>query len=138
VTEVVCAQHGGTIQALHSDGLVNWATKCECVLVLRHGVGDFVPVGEPLIALHGVAPSAEKELLGMVAFGVERTIEQGPGLRSSNHGGHRADGAFAGSQRTDDRHPGPRPLGGDVADDRNRGARAAVSAARRERQGSGS
>ena len=48
--------------------------------MLRHPVGDFVPSETPLIDVHGGAPDdgAETELRGMVALGVERTIEQDP------------------------------------------------------------
>jgi uncharacterized membrane protein len=79
-SDVVPSPRAGTIQAVHVAGLVDWADRHDCVLVLRHAVGDFVPAGEPLIEIHGAAGSDGRELAGMVALGDERTIEQDPGF----------------------------------------------------------
>jgi uncharacterized membrane protein len=48
---------------------------------LTHVVGDFVSEGTPVILVYGggdVDRSAERRLRGMLALGVERTIEQDP------------------------------------------------------------
>jgi uncharacterized membrane protein len=75
----VHSTQAGTIQAIDSSGLVRFAREHRCLLVLPHVVGDFVPVGSTLIEVHGEPPDrAERELGGMVALGVERTIEQDP------------------------------------------------------------
>jgi uncharacterized membrane protein len=49
--------------------------------VLPRTVGDFVPSGATLVEVYGASPGAaraERTLRGMVALGVERTIEQDP------------------------------------------------------------
>jgi uncharacterized membrane protein len=71
----------GSIQAVHVDGLVEWAREHDADLVLVHAVGDFVPTDTPLIRVYGDvsdAAAAERELQGMVALGDERTIQQDP------------------------------------------------------------
>ena len=78
--QVVRFNRAGVIQAIHLEGLVNWAKERNAQLVLNHAVGDAVPIGEPLASIHGASASsgAEDELNGMVALGDERTIEQDP------------------------------------------------------------
>ena len=69
----------GSVQAIDEAGLVRWARRHECLLVLPHPVGDFLPIGSTLIEVHGEPPDrSERQLRGMVALGVERTIEQDP------------------------------------------------------------
>jgi len=69
----------GSVQAIDDAGLVRWARRHECLLVLPHPVGDFLPIGSTLIEVHGEPPDrSERQLRGMVALGVERTIEQDP------------------------------------------------------------
>ena len=78
---VVRSEHAGAIQAVHRRGLVRWAGEAGCVVVLEHAVGDFVSSGEVLIEVHGPVAdpqTAERRLRGMVALGVERTLEQDP------------------------------------------------------------
>ena len=78
-TLVVRSNEAGAIQAFHTEGLIQWARTNECVLVLPHIVGDFVPAGAALMRVHGGAldvGSAERGLRGMVALGDERTIQQ--------------------------------------------------------------
>ena len=75
--------NGGAVQAIRISGLVDWARRHDCLLVVRHPVGEFVPTGAALFELHGGAlPTAidERRLRGMVALGLERTIEQDPGF----------------------------------------------------------
>jgi uncharacterized membrane protein len=73
-------RRAGAIQAIDGRGLVRWARNHACLLVLPHTVGDFVPAGAPLIEVYGASlnPASERKLRGMVALGVERTIEQDP------------------------------------------------------------
>ena len=77
---VVRMTHGGAIQAIDFRGLGKWAHDHECLVVLRHPIGDFVSAGAVLIELYGrdPGPEAEERLRSLVALGVERTIEQDP------------------------------------------------------------
>jgi uncharacterized membrane protein len=78
---------GGAIQAFSGRGLIKEAVRSDCLLVLLHGVGDFLPAGAPVIEAYRtgsgsgsgsqLAPEA-RALQGMVATGTERTIEQDP------------------------------------------------------------
>ena len=80
---VATTPSGGAVQAVAIAGLVEWAEKHDCTLVIRHPVGEFVPAGSALFELHGASPPTaivERRLRGMVALGLERTIEQDPGF----------------------------------------------------------
>jgi uncharacterized membrane protein len=71
----------GAIQAVDSKALIGWAQTYDCLVVLRHGIGDFVPLGARLIDVYGgqtPEQRAERRLADMVALGEERTIEQDP------------------------------------------------------------
>jgi len=78
---VVRSTTAGAIQAIDLEGLVGWARRHDCLLVLRHRVGDFVPGHASLIEAYGGHPSAardERALRRMVALGLERTVAQDP------------------------------------------------------------
>ena len=77
---VVRMVRGGAIQAINFRGLGTWAHANDCLVVLRHSVGDFVSAGAALLDVYGRDPGAEAEdkLRSLVALGVERTIEQDP------------------------------------------------------------
>ena len=76
---VVHSGRAGTIQAIDVTGLAGWACERGCLLVLHHRVGDFVPTGAVLINVYGGDTARhEQQLRGMVALGIERTIEQDP------------------------------------------------------------
>jgi uncharacterized membrane protein len=78
---IVRSPRAGAIQAVHADALVGWARKQDCLIVLRHAIGDFVPSGATLIDIYGGgdhSARAERRLADMVALGDERTIEQDP------------------------------------------------------------
>ena len=79
-TYVLSAVRMGTIQAVDIDGLARFAREHACLIVFRHSVGDFVPVGATILEIHGptVPATASRRLGGMVALGAERTIEQDP------------------------------------------------------------
>ena len=77
----VPSPRAGAIQAVYADALVGWARKEECLVVLRHAIGDFVPSGATLIDVYGGGDHgarAQRRLADMVALGDERTIEQDP------------------------------------------------------------
>jgi len=71
----------GAVQAVDLRGVAAWAARHECLVVMRHSVGDFVEAGDPLFEVYGDSgrpDTAERALLGLVALGLERTIEQDP------------------------------------------------------------
>jgi uncharacterized membrane protein len=79
----VTSARAGAIQAIDAKGLVRWAAAHDCVLVFRQAVGDFVPTGRVLVAVHGDVANtraAERSLRNFVAFGVERTVDQDVGF----------------------------------------------------------
>jgi len=78
---VVRSAGPGAIQAMDVRGLAGWAREHQCLVVLRHQVGSFVPAGAELIETYGGAASglrAEGRLRNMIVLGDERTIEQDP------------------------------------------------------------
>ena len=59
--------------------MMRYAAAHDLVCVLPYAVGDFVNRGDVLFEVNGRAPQdAARRLLGMVALGHERTIEQDP------------------------------------------------------------
>ena len=77
-TEIHTAR-AGAIQAIDGRGLLALAREHDCVLILLHSVGDFVPTGASLIQVIGRAPpTAQRRVRRMFALGRERTIEQDP------------------------------------------------------------
>jgi len=67
------------IQAIDEAGLVRWATRQDCLLAIPFAVGDIVPEGAVIGEIYGRAGSdAERDVNGMIAFGLERTIDQDP------------------------------------------------------------
>ncbi len=80
---MVRSQCSGSIQAIGGRHLAAWASRNNSILVFQAAVGDFVTAGEPVVEVFGSAPApvnARKQLLGMIAFGAERTIEQDTGF----------------------------------------------------------
>jgi len=79
-TFILRATRSGTIQAVDTAGLTAFARNQGCLVVFRRSVGDFVPVGAPILDVHGstLPVAASRHLSGMVALGAERTIEQDP------------------------------------------------------------
>jgi uncharacterized membrane protein len=78
---MVSSRPDGSIQAIDVRGLVRWASRHQHLLAMRAGVGDFVTNGQQVIAVFGDADlpaRASRQLRGMVALGVERTVEQDP------------------------------------------------------------
>ncbi|WP_327418694.1 DUF2254 family protein [Streptomyces sp. NBC_01233] len=76
---LIRSERGGVIQAFDAAGLIATALRHDCVLVLAHQVGDFVPPGTTLVEAHRAArPPDPRRVTGLVALGTERTIEQDP------------------------------------------------------------
>jgi uncharacterized membrane protein len=76
---VVRGAHTGSIQAIDREGMLNWASKNDCLLALRRAPGDFVSKGSPIAEIYAAAAPPDSDLLdGMIALGIERTIEQDP------------------------------------------------------------
>lgn len=77
---IVRAARAGTIQSVDARGLTRFARRHRCLIVFRHAIGDFVPVGATIVEVHGFQPPPDtaRRLARLVAFGVERTIEQDP------------------------------------------------------------
>ena len=77
----VRAVHPGAVQAVNLRGMATWAAQHDCLVVLRHSVGEFIETGDLLFEVYGrfgPADAAERALRGLVALGLERTIEQDP------------------------------------------------------------
>jgi uncharacterized membrane protein len=79
--ERVIKQRGrsGIVLALNLDDVVATAERLNGVIELVPQVGDFVSIDDVLFHLYGGVGSVEdRKLLGMVAIGSERTLEQDP------------------------------------------------------------
>jgi uncharacterized membrane protein len=77
----VRATRPGAVQAVDLRGVATWAGRHECLVVMRHSVGEFVETGDRLFEVYGntgQVDTAEQALRGLVALGLERTIEQDP------------------------------------------------------------
>jgi len=71
----------GAVQAVDLRGIVRLAGRRQCLVVMRHSVGEFIETGDVLFEVYGdpgQADTAERALRGLVALGLERTIEQDP------------------------------------------------------------
>jgi len=78
---VARSRRPGAIQAIDERGLVAWARGQDCVVVVPHGVGDFVSNRAVLVEVHGDVEESgllERSLRRMIVLGVERTIDQDP------------------------------------------------------------
>jgi uncharacterized membrane protein len=75
----VRAARSGAIQAVNIRGIVALAAERRSVCVLRLTVGDFVNEGGVVVDVYGTPRDGdERRLIGMVALGHERTIDQDP------------------------------------------------------------
>jgi uncharacterized membrane protein len=73
--------HGtsGIILAVNVPALITEAQRADCVVELAPQVGDFVAVDDSLFYLYGNAGAIDdRRLRALVAFGIERTMEQDP------------------------------------------------------------
>ena len=74
--ELVANEDGpGVVTGFHGDEIVARAADADAVVLLRAGVGDFVPAGAPLLELIG-ATRADLDVAGCVTLGAERTMQQ--------------------------------------------------------------
>jgi uncharacterized membrane protein len=74
---VLLAPHSGVVFRIGYNELVKEATKADCVLTMVPIIGDFVPAGAPLFEVQGnVDGLNQKKVLGGVAIGLERTMNQ--------------------------------------------------------------
>ena len=75
----VRAARSGAIQAVNLRGIVALAAERRTVCVLRLTVGDFVNEGGIVMDVYGTPRAGDaRRLIGMVALGHERTIDQDP------------------------------------------------------------
>ncbi len=75
----VRAARSGAIQAVNLRGIVALAAERRTVCVLRLTVGDFVNEGGIVLDVYGTPRAGDaRRLIGMVALGHERTIDQDP------------------------------------------------------------
>jgi uncharacterized membrane protein len=78
---VVRSRNAGSIQAVDVHGLVRFAQTRGAQVVLVRGVGDFVPTHTALARVYGDGRMSDDDadrLRGLIALGVERTIQQDP------------------------------------------------------------
>ena len=78
-TAAVGLSESGAVNAIHVRGLVSEAIRHDCALELVCSVGDFVPLGTPVVNVYadGQVPDA-RSLAGLIALGRERSIEDDP------------------------------------------------------------
>ena len=119
---VARSRQAGSIQAIHGEGLMSFAQQHDCLLVLPHAVGDFVPEGATLIQAYGGGPfeADAEEHLRRASRARDRAHDRaGSGVRDPGDGGHREQGALGRGQRPDDGGSGDRPSRRDPARDRH-------------------
>ena len=71
----------GAVQAVNLPGVARWAREHDCLVVMPHFIGEFIEEGDVLFDVYGNpgdAQTTEHELRGLVALGIERTIQQDP------------------------------------------------------------
>lgn len=68
----------GAVLAIHLGGLVSAAHRYGCTIVVIRSVGDFVPRDADVFEVYGGRLPPDGDLLGLVALGTERTLEQDP------------------------------------------------------------
>jgi uncharacterized membrane protein len=74
-------KRAGAIQAVNVPAMATWAHQHDCLVAVRHFVGEFVQERDVLIDVYGEPgdpDTAERALRGFVALGIERTLEQDP------------------------------------------------------------
>ena len=81
-------------------GLVGEAVRHDCALEVACSVGDFVPLGTPVINIHAVGTRARR-VAGRIDRAGTGAFHRGrSGVRPAHHGRHRHPGALAGGQRS--------------------------------------
>jgi uncharacterized membrane protein len=79
VSRVLYAPTSGILNRIDVDRLLEAACESECELRILRAVGDFVPAGSPLIAIHGASGSLD-EIDELVDLGNDRLMEQDVGF----------------------------------------------------------
>jgi uncharacterized membrane protein len=74
----VYSRRAGVIQAVDFPGLIAWAERYDCILMFRHGLGDFVASSAQVVSVFGagVPAGSDRQLLNMIFLGREGTNEQ--------------------------------------------------------------
>ena len=75
------SDRSGAIQAINFPEVAQWARQHGCLALIKHSIGDFVQVGDPLhrgLRRPRRSCPGRTDLNGLVALGIERTIEQDP------------------------------------------------------------
>ncbi|MFE2218500.1 DUF2254 domain-containing protein [Streptomyces canus] len=74
---LIHSPHGGAIQAFDVAGLVAAGVRHDCMFVVPHLIGDYVPPGAVLVEVHGGTSAPDpRHMTSLIALGAERTIEQ--------------------------------------------------------------
>lgn len=77
-SNLIPAPEGGVLDAIYEERLAQMAREADVVLVLRVALGQFVPRGAPLVAVHGEGEVEERDVLAQVDLTEERTLTQDP------------------------------------------------------------
>jgi uncharacterized membrane protein len=68
----------GTVLGLDRHQLVRLASRHDCVLELLPRIGEYVPTGGPVFAVHGSTTLQDREVLTCLDLGRARTLYQDP------------------------------------------------------------
>jgi uncharacterized membrane protein len=80
-TSSVPSRKDGVVIACDIDGIVSLVQRADCVLEMVPQLGDFVAKGAVLFHVYGDASGLDvEELIGMIAIGQDRSLEQDPGF----------------------------------------------------------
>ncbi len=77
-TEVNRTRSIGVILSFDYGRLVEIAQRHDCVVQIVHGVGEYLPTGEPAFLIHGGSVPSAAELAGCLHLGRTRTLHQDP------------------------------------------------------------
>ena len=70
--------HSGVFLAFHASGLVQLARNHNAVIEIVPQVGDFVVHEDPVFRVYAKSPIPPGQLLALIAYGSERTLDQDP------------------------------------------------------------
>jgi uncharacterized membrane protein len=68
----------GTVLGIDRRGLTRLGAEHDCVIVLVPRIGEYVPTGGPVFAVHGTGRPPEDKLVGCLHLGRVRTLYQDP------------------------------------------------------------
>ncbi len=77
-SRTIAAGNGGNIDAINAARLADLAADADVLLVFKAALGQFVPRGAPLIAVHGDGELDDERVLSQVDLLEERTMTQDP------------------------------------------------------------